>query len=1374
MKGTFVKNITQLFLLLFSTSTFAQASENLFSLDKDKGNSTQTITLSEQAKNLQKLQSLSFSLPNSEQVHFQSKRSYQTNKGQQVWLGKGKNYSSATFVSSIHGLTGSVRTKQGIWLIKPIDRNTSTIELFDKSKYQKENDVLMPDTNNNRVNKNLDEHSLSAASPSAYNSTAFQTIQTTSPAGFTDVNDIRILVYYSADALQDYPNLEDLIELDFADANQALINSNINATYTLAGFIEISDYGTDHNLYDMLDRVRNFDRMDEMKEKHEADLVHFYGGNVGRVCGVAFYSANKDGWNDPWYGVGATVPNCAGTLTFAHEIGHNLGAMHDRYVMNGGTESDYAYGYSDLENEFRTLMSYTDNCRDNDKQCTEITNYSNPNIDHNEVATGIAFPEPEAADNSALINKTANWVANYTGVGYPENFTVTKGTLSKSVELNWTALPGADGYVIKREALIETCPIFSDVWQEFESTTDTSLTINNASTAQYCYWVQAYKNNAEGGKLYSAPTLVEVGYPSEIDAHISDIPAQHITDQVTTVTLPFSVNNATTVNATVAVSNASNWLTVDVVNLGNNNYELQLTNTAEVSAYAIVEVNADGTKEFVPIQYSGYEDNIPTIEAQSTISVPQSGSASMSVSFSDDNGSDQLKINHYSENTSFLKNSDISYEDGTLTINLSHELTGSASFIITAFDGENLASKRIQLTVDRSLYRDATVPETITLYVDGTKPITRLLPGYSIDDDKIVHQVITPPAHAQLSIDGDYFSYSPQQVIVEDSFVLQSQLAATDDENIPQTTHLTTVTVKQLPTLQLNYQQKLMESYSMRLLLNHRGQIWFWGARYNDQGVYEVASTPTLLLEGPWVDAAFTNDLLFLLKNDGTLWAAGSAQWISDDNNWGTYIWQPVQIGTDSDWVKIHTNHNSSNGAIDNFVAFQKADGSLWDSWIRRAFDSEPGEKLPRQLNGLYNWVDAKGQSYGDYVLLNASGVVWTVGKNYWGSLGRGITKGSMAPINLDEKVSRIEGSLWRNYAYTESGIFGWGGSLFLSESNSDSDSPSLLNTQKWQSSSINTYSFSGVDEEGYLFTASALYGTYMNGRGEFESHSLQQVGEDNDWLLNYSMDDATYAIKTDGSVWVTGKNEAGAPYKLGLGEIEDVTHWEFMSMAGFPDNVFGTGDNDNDGILDFRDEDDDNDGIIDSLDENPDSFDTVTDTDNDSIPDYLDPDDDNDGVNDADDAFPLDPAESIDTDLDGIGNNADLDDDGDGVNDTDDVFPLDPAEQLDTDNDGIGNNADTDDDGDGVDDASDAFPLDATESVDTDNDGIGNNADNDDDGDGVNDSADAYPLDSTRSQAPVVSNANSTSGGGGGGSFGWTLILLSLCCLRAGRFKKS
>jgi hypothetical protein len=91
------------------------------------------------------------------------------------------------------------------------------------------------------------------------------------------------------------------------------------------------------------------------------------------------------------------------TMSIAHEIGHILGARHDRFVDDNN--SPYAYGHGYVNGgKWRDLMSYKQGCGG----CARIPYWSNPRIMYNGEPTGTA-----AADNARLILELAERVSQF-------------------------------------------------------------------------------------------------------------------------------------------------------------------------------------------------------------------------------------------------------------------------------------------------------------------------------------------------------------------------------------------------------------------------------------------------------------------------------------------------------------------------------------------------------------------------------------------------------------------------------------------------------------------------------------------------------------------------------------------------------------------------------------------------------------------------------------------------------------------------------------------------------------------------------------------------------------------------------------------------
>lgn len=153
-----------------------------------------------------------------------------------------------------------------------------------------------------------------------------------------------------------------------------------------------------------LSNLRNSAEIQSLRNTWNADLVAMIGEVTG-VCGVGYLMGSNTAAGNPNNGFTVTARSCAvGNLTFAHELGHNMGSQHNPENGSGAT---YAFGYGHYINgNYRTVMSYSDPCTSG---CTRRPYFSNPNIVFGGVATGIEG----ARDNARSLNLTADPIANY-------------------------------------------------------------------------------------------------------------------------------------------------------------------------------------------------------------------------------------------------------------------------------------------------------------------------------------------------------------------------------------------------------------------------------------------------------------------------------------------------------------------------------------------------------------------------------------------------------------------------------------------------------------------------------------------------------------------------------------------------------------------------------------------------------------------------------------------------------------------------------------------------------------------------------------------------------------------------------------------------
>ena len=111
---------------------------------------------------------------------------------------------------------------------------------------------------------------------------------------------------------------------------------------------------------------------------NSADLVAVLRESSGSTsCGVAYVLENPAG--AAAFGVSLTSLFCIAGHTFTHELGHNLGLQHDRYVVTNPSPTNYNFGLArpDLGTPIRSIMAYNRQCTDQSTSCTRVPLYTN-------------------------------------------------------------------------------------------------------------------------------------------------------------------------------------------------------------------------------------------------------------------------------------------------------------------------------------------------------------------------------------------------------------------------------------------------------------------------------------------------------------------------------------------------------------------------------------------------------------------------------------------------------------------------------------------------------------------------------------------------------------------------------------------------------------------------------------------------------------------------------------------------------------------------------------------------------------------------------------------------------------------------------------
>jgi hypothetical protein len=200
-----------------------------------------------------------------------------------------------------------------------------------------------------------------------------------------------------------------------ADTNTSLKNSGVKAKIKSRGIIRAKGKTakqletTYQRLFHPFDR--NFDNVRKAQKKRKADLTHlFVGGEDQAYCGFGSLPYTPKTAR-AYMSVSVSSLSCLPYLTVTHELGHNLGADHDKYPgVSHGSRVKYAYGYVDVANRFNTIMAYPQACYYARVNCTRVPFYSTPKKTFNGIPTG-----GKKQNNAKVIKKMVRKVSNYNG-----------------------------------------------------------------------------------------------------------------------------------------------------------------------------------------------------------------------------------------------------------------------------------------------------------------------------------------------------------------------------------------------------------------------------------------------------------------------------------------------------------------------------------------------------------------------------------------------------------------------------------------------------------------------------------------------------------------------------------------------------------------------------------------------------------------------------------------------------------------------------------------------------------------------------------------------------------------------------------------------
>jgi hypothetical protein len=224
---------------------------------------------------------------------------------------------------------------------------------------------------------------------------------------------INVLVAYTTDAKNNHSgNIESSIILAEGNMDNAFSNSDINADVDVVHTMEVN-YSESSDSFLNLCRLTTstiftpsecnsysnlngyIDLIHEKRYDYDAQVVVLITGSGG--AGIAWLRSNSD------YAFSiAREDRFVSTYTMAHEIGHNIGAQHNKSQDNNPFYS-YGHGYNYNPSNWSTIMAYPPS------GSSRINHFSNPDETFAGVATGTATDE----DNARVWDNRSGIVANF-------------------------------------------------------------------------------------------------------------------------------------------------------------------------------------------------------------------------------------------------------------------------------------------------------------------------------------------------------------------------------------------------------------------------------------------------------------------------------------------------------------------------------------------------------------------------------------------------------------------------------------------------------------------------------------------------------------------------------------------------------------------------------------------------------------------------------------------------------------------------------------------------------------------------------------------------------------------------------------------------
>lgn len=321
-------------------------------------------------------------------------------------------------------------------------------------------------------------------------------------------------------------------------------------------------------------------------------------------------------------------------------------------------------------------------------------------------------------------------------------------------------------------------------------------------------------------------------------------------------------------------------------------------------------------------------------------------------------------------------------------------------------------------------------------------------------------------------------------------------------------------------------------------------RLWTWGNNTygqlgNNSAPSNTRSSPvqTVSQETNWRQIECGYGYTAAIKTDGTLWLWGANNVGQLGNNSTSHQSSPVQtIAGGNNWKQISC---SKEGYTSSSIAGIKTDGTLWlcgyGAQGKLGNNSTSHQSSPVQtITGGNDWKQVSvGGNHTAAIKTNGS--LWLWGRNSWGVIGDNTTTDRSSPVQ-----TATGGTNWKQVACgtshtaaikTDKTLWLWGNgnSGQLGGSVSTSTPVQISTGGSWKQVACgNTYS-AAIKTDGTLWLwGSNEAGQLGNNTTTSSNAPVQTISGGTNWKYISIAVNNSAAIKTDGTLWVWGYNNAG------------------------------------------------------------------------------------------------------------------------------------------------------------------------------------------------------------------------------------------------------